>query len=210
MCTASLATQGYRGRPNGRCFIDDFVLLQVYTRGPCPENAWLIPSVDLSEVFCECRTGFFFSPSRYSCEPNALAEPRRSLTHPYFGRNRKPGQILQPKLQKQQQESWSELKSDLFDEGDDDDADGDDSGIEPGLEENSTEPGPRSVEHFQGVFVNPRNRVAVARRRQDSGDDDDDDDGDEGDDDPSSDPAQVDWLPGRHQWEWWRRLQQRN
>ena len=186
--------------------------MKVYTRGPCPENAWLIPSVDLSEVFCECRTGFFFSPSRYSCEPNALAEPRRSSTHPYFGRNRKPGQAIhqpkQPKQPKQQQESWSDLKSDLFDEGDDDedDDDGDDAGLEPGLEENSTEPGPRSVDHFQGVFVNPRNRVAVARRRQDSGDDDDDDD----DDDASSDPAQVDWLPGRHQWEWWRRLQQRN
>ena len=166
----------------------------MYTRGPCPENAWLIPSVDLSEVFCECRTGFFFSPSRYTCEPNSLAEPRRSSTRPYFGKQRKPGQSGQPS-------NWSDLKSDLFDDdhdGDDDDG----AALDDGLEENSTESGPKSVDHYQGVFVNPRHRVAVSRRRQDSGDDDDDD--------PSSDAAQIDWMPGRHQWEFWRRLHHKN
>ena len=57
-----------------------------------------------------------------------------------------------------------------------------------GVEENSTESGPKLLDHFQGVFVNPRHRVPVGRRRQDSGDDE-----------AGSDPAQIDWLPGRHQ-----------
>jgi hypothetical protein len=45
------------------------------------------------------------------------------------------------------------------------------------------------VEPFQGVFVNPRNRVPVARRRHDTGDDDDDDQIPDDDDD-----AQVSTL----------------
>ena len=132
---------------------------QVYTKGPCPENAWLIPSVDLSEVFCECRTGFFFSPSRYACEPNAIAEPRRSSSHPYFSKNRKP-----------LPEGWTDLKSDMFD-NDDVTENEDEVGDEAEESSNSTESAPRLVDHFQGVFVNPRNRIAVARRRQDSGND---------------------------------------
>lgn len=111
----------------------------MYTRGPCPENAWLIPSVDLSEVFCECRSGFFFSPSRYACEPNAIAaEPRRTSAHPFFAKNRKP-----------LPEGWSDLKVDLFDKGvgDDEEELGDDE-----LEENATEPtGPKLLDHFQGL-----------------------------------------------------------
>jgi hypothetical protein len=140
--------------------------------------------VDLSEVFCECRTGFFFSPSRYACDPNAVAEPRRSSTHQFFAKNRKP-----------LPEGWTDLKSDMFDK-DNEEGDVEEVG-DGGVEENSTESGPKLLDHFQGVFVNPRHRVPVGRRRQDSGDDE-----------SGSDPAQIDWLPGRHQWEWWRRLQQ--
>ena len=35
---------------------------RVYTQGPCPNNAWLIPADDLTEVFCECQPGYHFSP----------------------------------------------------------------------------------------------------------------------------------------------------
>ena len=55
----------------------------------------------------------------------------------------------------------------------DDVTDDEEEGVGDEAEEssNSTESAPRLLDHFQGVFVNPRNRVAVARRRQDSGDD---------------------------------------
>ena len=55
----------------------------------------------------------------------------------------------------------------------DDVTDDEEEGVGDEVEEssNSTESAPRLLDHFQGVFVNPRNRVAVARRRQDSGDD---------------------------------------
>ena len=46
----------------GKCY-------RVYSQGPCPNNAWLIPAEDLSEVFCECKTGFEFSPELYKCRP---------------------------------------------------------------------------------------------------------------------------------------------
>jgi hypothetical protein len=47
---------------------------RVYTQGPCPDNAWLIPADDLPEVFCECRSGYHFSPSQYACIPTPIVE----------------------------------------------------------------------------------------------------------------------------------------
>ena len=67
-------------------------------------------------------------------------------------------------------EGWTDLKSDMFD-NDDVTENEDEVGDEAEESSNSTESAPRLVDHFQGVFVNPRNRIAVARRRQDSGND---------------------------------------
>ena len=44
----------------GRCY-------RVYTQGPCPEHAWLLPTTDLAEVYCECRHGYQFQPAEYRC-----------------------------------------------------------------------------------------------------------------------------------------------
>merc|ERR1719443_1738015 len=56
---------------------------RVYSQGPCPENAWLIPTGDLSEVYCECRNGFFFAPKEYSCKRSQqVSPPRNSLRNP--------------------------------------------------------------------------------------------------------------------------------
>jgi len=73
----------------------------------------------------------------------------------------------------------------------------DEEEIDDSIEENSTEPGTKTLDLFQGVFVNPRHRdrLAIGRRRQDSGEDE------------STDIGEADWVPGRNQWEWWRRLQ---
>ena len=48
---------------------------RVYTQGPCPDNAWLIPADDLTEVFCECKAGYHFSPSQYVCRRSPLVKP---------------------------------------------------------------------------------------------------------------------------------------
>ena len=49
--------------------------LQVYSQGPCPENAWLLPEGEEAEVYCECRDGFTFSPVEYNCQPALLLPP---------------------------------------------------------------------------------------------------------------------------------------
>jgi hypothetical protein len=100
--------------------------------------------------------------------------------------------------------SWSELKEkyDATVRGQEDGDDFDNGeGEEDNFDENSTEPVTKTLDLFQGVFVNPRHRerLNIGRRRNDSGEDD------------ISSVGEVDWLPGRNQWEWWRRLQgQRN
>lgn len=170
---------------------------QVYTKGPCPDNAWLIPTADLTEVFCECKSGYYFSPSRYTCEPSPAIETKKSSLHPYPSKSRGGNK---------QTPSWSELKEkydvagrDREDENDDDNSNEDEE--EDAIDENSTEPVTKTLDLFQGVFVNPRHRerLNIGRRRNDSGEDD------------ISAVGEVDWLPGRNQWEWWRRLQgQRN
>ena len=38
-----------------------------YTQGPCPDNSWLIPAAEDEEVYCECRDGYHFEASDYSC-----------------------------------------------------------------------------------------------------------------------------------------------
>ena len=43
--------------------------------GPCPNNAWLIPADDLTEVFCECQPGYHFSPSQYACRRSPVIKP---------------------------------------------------------------------------------------------------------------------------------------
>ena len=48
---------------------------RVYTQGPCPNNAWLIPADDLTEVFCECQPGYHFSPSQYACRRSPIVKP---------------------------------------------------------------------------------------------------------------------------------------
>ena len=52
----------------GKCY-------RVYTQGPCPDNAWLIPADDLTEVFCECQAGYHFSPTQYACRRSPLVKP---------------------------------------------------------------------------------------------------------------------------------------
>ena len=47
---------------------------RVYTQGPCPDNAWLIPADDLTEVFCECQAGYHFSPSQYACRRTPMVK----------------------------------------------------------------------------------------------------------------------------------------
>ena len=47
---------------------------RVYTQGPRPDNAWLIPADDLTEVFCECQAGYHFSPSQYVCRRSPLVK----------------------------------------------------------------------------------------------------------------------------------------
>jgi len=47
---------------------------RVYTQGPCPNNAWLIPADDLTEVFCECQAGYHFSPSQYACRRTPMVK----------------------------------------------------------------------------------------------------------------------------------------
>jgi len=52
---------------------------RVYTQGPCPDHAWLIPTGDLTEVYCECKYGYHFSPADYVCkrtEPVLESKPR--------------------------------------------------------------------------------------------------------------------------------------
>ena len=83
---------------------------RVYTKGPCPANAWLIPSEAESEpnssttkkkkeVFCECRSGFHFDPDSYTC--------KRSLNYPLalYGETSSWAQQLQlmERLQQMQQ-----------------------------------------------------------------------------------------------------------
>ena len=57
---------------------------RVYTKGPCPAHAWLIPSEEeegedsgegKKEVFCECRTGYFFDAESYTCKRSIFALP---------------------------------------------------------------------------------------------------------------------------------------
>jgi hypothetical protein len=50
----------------------------VYSQGPCPENAWLLPEGEDGEVYCECRDGFTFSPTEYNCQP-LLSQPGHRL-----------------------------------------------------------------------------------------------------------------------------------
>ena len=46
----------------------------MYTQGPYPSNAWLIPTGDLSEVYCECRNGYHFAPKEYLCKRTPLLQ----------------------------------------------------------------------------------------------------------------------------------------
>ena len=59
---------------------------RVYTQGPCPTNAWLIPTGNMSEVYCECRNGFFFSPTEYLCKrsPQVSLSSRNLLRNHRF------------------------------------------------------------------------------------------------------------------------------
>jgi hypothetical protein len=57
---------------------NDCYLCQVYSQGPCPENAWLLPEGEDGEVYCECRDGFTFSPTEYNCQP-LLSQPGHRL-----------------------------------------------------------------------------------------------------------------------------------
>ena len=50
----------------------------MYSQGPCPENAWLLPEGEDAEVYCECRDGFTFSPVEYNCQPT-LSQPGHRL-----------------------------------------------------------------------------------------------------------------------------------
>ena len=56
----------------GKCY-------RVYTQGPCPDNAWLIPTGDLSEVYCECRNGFYFAAKDYLCKRSSQVLLPRNL-----------------------------------------------------------------------------------------------------------------------------------
>lgn len=47
---------------------------RLYTQGPCPKDAWLIPGEDTSDVYCECKTGFYFAPESYSCKESPVIE----------------------------------------------------------------------------------------------------------------------------------------
>ena len=66
----------------GKCY-------RVYSQGPCPENAWLIPADDLSEVFCECKAGYQFSPESYVCKPTAVLETLGIQMLPYLNTYKK-------------------------------------------------------------------------------------------------------------------------
>ena len=59
----------------GKCY-------RVYTQGPCPDNAWLIPADDLTEVFCECQAGYHFSPTQYACRRSPVVKPLRRAGNP--------------------------------------------------------------------------------------------------------------------------------
>ena len=67
---------------------------RVYTQGPCPDNAWLIPAGDMKEVFCECKTGYFFSQKEYMCKKPQQSHQSSSAEPRNFLRNHKTPTIL--------------------------------------------------------------------------------------------------------------------
>lgn len=61
--------------PNSIFMVKNPHLTWFQSIGPCPNNAWLIPADDLTEVFCECQPGYHFSPSQYACRRSPVIKP---------------------------------------------------------------------------------------------------------------------------------------